>query len=479
MNSLPPCRTLKKQKTFINMLKNKHILLGVCGGIAAYKAVELLRLIKKAGADVKVVMTRSALEFVGETTFRVLSENDVCTGLFNSKESSVRHIDWAGEADAVVIAPATANIIGKIACGIADDALSTMIMAVRSPVMICPSMNTYMYENRAVQRNLDTLEQDGVTILEPGTGDLACKTSGAGRLPEPALIYDRLVKLFYPKDLKGKKILVSAGPTREEIDPVRYISNHSSGKMGYAVAEAAEKRGGEVTLVSGPVPITPPFGVNVVKVISARQMADEMLGYVGRTDPGRIDSADSGRIDSADSGSIDSAEGRMCCADQGRMDGADIIIKVAAVADYRPSDPKESKIKKEQINSDSNIDSNTDSNINSNINSNTDPNTHTLTIDLIENPDILRMMGERKKNQFLAGFAAETENLNANALAKIQKKNLDMIVGNIVGIKGSGFESDTNKVKFFFRDGTVDDLPITSKRQVANRLLDHIISRVK
>lgn len=399
------------------MLKDKTIVLGVCGGIAAYKAVELLRLMKKGGACVRVVMTSSALEFVGETTFRVLSENDVCTALFDSKESSVRHIQWASEADAVVIAPATANIIGKMANGIADDALSTMMMAVTSPVIICPSMNTHMYENRAVQRNLDILEQDGAYILEPGTGELACKTTGAGRLPEPALIYDRVVKLFCPKDLKGRKILISAGPTREAIDPVRYISNHSSGKMGYAVAQAAEKRGGAVTLVSGPVSIAPPFGVELIRVESARQMADEILSH---------------------------------------MDSADIIIKVAAVADYRPSVLHDNKIKKQ------------------------DNPTAALSIELTENPDILKMVGKRKKEgQFLAGFAAETRNLDLHAAAKMEKKNLDMIVGNIVGVKGSGFEADTNKVKFFFRDGTTDDLPLMPKEQVANRLLDQINGRME
>ncbi len=403
------------------MLKDKTVILGVCGGIAAYKSVELLRLIKKAGANVKVAMTRSAMEFVGETTFRILSENDVMTALFhfqsngtlNSKEASVHHIEWASQADAVVIAPATANMIGKLANGIADDALLTMMMAVKSPIMICPSMNTNMYENRAVQRNIDILEQDGMFILEPGTGELACKTSGAGRLPEPELIFDRLEKIFYPKDLKDKKILISAGPTREAIDPVRYISNHSSGKMGYAVAEAAEKRGGKVSLVSGPVSIKLPFGVNLIKVESAQQMANAMIA---------------------------------------EMTDADIIIKVAAVADYRPSVSYEDKIKKHN-----------------------NP-TASLSIELTENPDILKMLGQKKQqHQFLAGFAAETTNLDTHALLKMEKKNLDMIVGNIVGIKGSGFEADTNKVKFFFKDGTTHDLPLMSKIEVANRLLDHIV----
>eukprot|EP00831_Metopus_contortus_P080072 TRINITY_DN8103_c0_g1_i1.p1 TRINITY_DN8103_c0_g1~~TRINITY_DN8103_c0_g1_i1.p1 ORF type:complete len:275 (+),score=53.20 TRINITY_DN8103_c0_g1_i1:529-1353(+) len=229
------------------IFKDKNVILGVCGGIAAYKAVELLRLLKKAGADVRVVMTRSALAFVGETTFRVLSENDVCTGLFNTNESSVRHIEWATAADLMVVAPATANFIGKMAHGIADDALTTMLMAVTTPVVVCPSMNTHMYENLAVQRNLDILEGDGVFIVEPGTGELACKTTGAGRLPDPGVILDRMVAALTTKDLLGKKFLISAGPTREAIDPVRYISNHSSGKMGYAIAAAAEKRGALVT----------------------------------------------------------------------------------------------------------------------------------------------------------------------------------------------------------------------------------------
>lgn len=419
------------------MLKDKTIVLGVCGGIAAYKSVELLRLMKKSGANVKVVMTRSAMEFVGETTFRVLSENDVLTtlfdskGLFNSKDASVRHIEWASEADAVVIAPATANMIGKLANGIADDPLSTMMMAVTVPVIICPSMNTHMYENRALQRNLDTLEQDGMFILEPGTGELACKTRGAGRLPEPELIFDRLVKIFCPKDLKDKKILISAGPTRESIDPVRYISNHSSGKMGYAVAEAAEKRGGAVTLVSGRVSIVPPFGVNLIQIESAIEMADAMLE---------------------------------------QMENADIIIKVAAVADYRPLVSYKDKIKK-QDNPLSSPDDGTEGSH--------DKPVVSLSIELTENPDILKMLGKRKKtNQFLAGFAAETQNLDVHAVAKMEKKNLDMIVGNIVGVKGSGFEADTNKVKLFFRDGTINDLPMMDKLQVAHRLLDNIIARV-
>ncbi len=392
-------------------LKDKNIILGVCGGIAAYKAVELLRLLKKAGACVRVVMTRSALEFVGELTFRVLSGNDVCTGLFNTDISSVRHIEWANNADAVVIAPATANIIAKLAGGIADDALSTMMLAVTCPVMLCPSMNSNMYESLAVQRNLDILENDGVFILEPGSGELACKTSGIGRLPEPGMISDRVDKFFAPKDLKDKKILVSAGPTQEPIDPVRYITNHSSGKMGYSIARSAEKRGADVCLVSGPVAIDPPLGVHLIEIQTAEEMAREVLS---------------------------------------EMEMADIIIMVAAVADYRPVNRERFKIKKK------------DSNKN-------------LTISLVENQDIIKQAGRKKNKQFLVGFAAETNDLEKNALLKMEKKNLDLIVANLVGVEGSGFKSDTNKVKFFFRSGKSEDIPMMDKNLIADRLFDSIL----
>ena len=285
--------------------ENKNILLGVTGGIAAYKAVELLRLLKKAGANVNVVMTHSARKFVGRTTFEVLSENRVLSDLFLETESSVAHIDLATNADAVVIAPATANIIAKLALGIADDALTTTMLAVTAPVMICPSMNTDMYENIRVQRNLDILEEDGFNILDPDSGVLACKSVGAGRLPDPWFIFDRFGAMLVKKDLKNKKILISAGPTVEAIDPVRFISNHSSGKMGYAIARAAEKRGGQVTMVSGPVSLDPPVGVECIDVVTCKEMAQEMLSH---------------------------------------LHGADIIIKVAAVADYRPMDTAHSKI---------------------------------------------------------------------------------------------------------------------------------------
>ncbi|WP_041279451.1 bifunctional phosphopantothenoylcysteine decarboxylase/phosphopantothenate--cysteine ligase CoaBC [Desulfobacula toluolica] len=398
------------------MFKDKHILLGVTGGIAAYKAVELLRLLKKAGANVNVIVTKSALKFVGKTTFEVLSENPVLSDLYFDTQSLVKHIDLATWADAAVIAPATANTIAKLAHGIADDALSTTLLAVTAPVMICPSMNTDMYQNIRVQRNLDILETDGWHIIDPDSGVLACKAVGAGRLPDPWFILDRLEAILTRKDLKGKKILVSAGPTVEPIDPVRFVSNHSSGKMGYAIARAAEKRGGTVTLVSGPVNLDAPVGIERIDVETCEQMASQMLS---------------------------------------NLDQADIIIKVAAVADYKPIDPKTSKIKKK------------------------DNNNKDLCISMTENPDILKLIGEKKtKDQFVVGFAAETDDLEKNALLKIKKKNLDMIAANLVGSSDSGFKADTNKVKLFFRDGSLFDIPLMEKEKVANILIDQVIKKM-
>nr|WP_306304183.1 bifunctional phosphopantothenoylcysteine decarboxylase/phosphopantothenate--cysteine ligase CoaBC [Desulfosarcina cetonica] len=290
------------------VLKDKHIVLGVCGGIAAYKSVELVRRLKKLGARVRVIMTESAARFVGPMTFAVLSENPVCRDLFDDQdEAAIRHIDWAEAAQAVIIAPATANTVAKLASGIADDALSTFMLAVTCPVMICPSMNSNMFEHPATQRNLDRLAADGCQILAPGVGELACKTTGPGRLPEPEEIVDRLISFLTPDDLAGKRVLVTAGPTREAIDPVRFISNPSSGKMGYAIARAAENRGATVTLVSGPVALPPPLNVDVVPVVSVEEMAQAVFA---------------------------------------RVDQADVIVKVAAVSDYRPAISEPHKVKK-------------------------------------------------------------------------------------------------------------------------------------
>ena len=394
-------------------ITGKHILLGVTGGIAAYKSPELLRLFKKAGAEVTVSMTDAAQHFVGRTTFEVLSENPVLSDLWTDTQSSVTHIDVAARSDLAVIAPATANFIGKLAHGIADDALTTTMLALTCPVMICPSMNTDMYQNIRVQQNLDILERDGRYVVDPDSGALACKTVGAGRLPEPWFIFDRACALLNPKDLKGKRVLISAGPTLEPIDPVRYISNHSSGKMGYAIARAAENRGAEVTLVSGPVTLDSPVGVNMIPVDTCEQMASAMLD---------------------------------------QLPEADIIIKVAAVADYRPVSRKERKIKKTE-------------------------GTDALILNLTENKDILKTIGENKRqDQFLVGFAAETNDLETHARVKMDKKNLDMIAANLVGGEDSGFKSDTNKVKLFFKDGRVEDLPLMDKADVAHRLLDAVVN---
>jgi phosphopantothenoylcysteine decarboxylase/phosphopantothenate--cysteine ligase len=394
-------------------ISNKKIVLGVCGGIAAYKSVELLRLISKQGATVRVFMTKSALEFVGRMTFQALSGRPVCTDLFEKgDEASFKHIDWATEADAVVVAPATANVIGKLANGIADDALSTFMLAVTAPVIVCPSMNTNMYQKKAVRRNLETLRNDGYHILEPGSGELACGTTGPGRLPEPEQILDRLLSRVALKDLLNRRVLVTAGPTRESIDPVRFVSNPSTGKMGYAVARAAEYRGAGVTLVSGPSSLPDPLNVDVIKVQTASQMAQAVFKHAGDND---------------------------------------IIIKTAAVSDYRPINPAGHKIKKKQ---------------------------DEMHIQLEKTQDILKELGRRKKDQILVGFAAETDDLHLNAEKKLVEKNLDIMAGNLIGDPAAGFAADTNKVTLFFRDGTHEEVAEMEKDAVAHLLLDRIVERV-
>jgi len=391
-------------------IKGKNIVLGVSGGIAAYKSAELLRLIKKQDASARVVMTKNASSFVGPLTFEALSGNPVCTGLFERGEnSSIRHIEWAKKADAVVVAPATANIIGKLAGGIADDALSTFILAVTCPVMICPSMNTNMYEKISVQRNIDILKKDGYYIVEPSEGELACGTTGHGRLPEPEEILDRLMYCLAPKDFKGKRVLVTAGPTREHIDPVRYISNPSSGRMGYAVARAAEHRGADVVLVSGPTSLRRPVNVETVITKSANEMAAAVFDHIKK---------------------------------------ADIIIKTAAVSDYRPSVTAKQKMKKGE---------------------------GETTLLLERTGDILLELGKKKKNRILVGFAAETENLEKNAREKLKRKNLDIIAGNLLDGESSGFGTETNKVTLFFRNGDKERLPLMDKESVAHIILDRIL----
>jgi phosphopantothenoylcysteine decarboxylase/phosphopantothenate--cysteine ligase len=394
------------------VIQKKNIILGVSGGIAAYKSVELLRLLIKQGANVRVMMTKNAQWFVGPLTFEALSGQPVCTDLFEKNgDASIRHIQWAEEADAVVIAPATANIIGKLSGGIADDALSTFTLAVTCPVIVCPSMNTHMFESRAVQRNLETLRADGHFIIEPESGTLACGTTGPGRLPEPEDILDRIAYYLSTKDLKDKKVLVTSGPTRESIDPVRFISNPSSGKMGFAIARAAEYRGGEVTLITGPTHLPDPNNVKVIRIRTAREMARAVFDH---------------------------------------MEHSDIIIKTAAVSDYRPKNPATHKIKKEK---------------------------GELILYLERTQDILKEIGMRKKDRILVGFAAETENLEQYAETKRVEKNLDIIVGNIVGKPSSGFGADTNKVTLFYKDGTKEPMPLMEKDAVAHILLDRILKK--
>ena len=393
-----------------HIIDKKNIVLGVSGGIAAYKSVELLRLFVKEGANVRVIMTKNAQEFVGALTFEALSGRTVCTDLFEkSDDASIRHIDWAQQADIAVVAPATANIVGKLATGIADDALSTFMMAVTCPVILCPSMNTHMFQSKAVQRNLEILRSDGYFVIDPDSGSLACGTTGPGRLPEPHDILDRTVFYLTPKDLKDKKILITAGPTREPIDPVRFISNPSSGKMGFAVARAAEYRGARVTLITGPTNLLDPNNVAVIRVNTAKEMALAVLD---------------------------------------NFENYDIIIKTAAVSDYRPKDYAEQKLKKDN---------------------------DELVLSLERTQDILKEISRIKKEQVLVGFAAETEHLERHAEQKMAEKKLDIIVGNIVGHPDTGFGADTNTVTLFYKGGTKENLPKMPKDDVANLLLDRIL----
>ncbi len=404
---------LNKKIIMRTKIENKNIVLGVCGGIAAYKSVELLRLLNKQGVKVRVIMTQNARSFVGPLTFEALSGNPVCFDLFQNidtkNDASIRHIDWARDADAVIIAPATANIIGKIANGIADDALTTLMLAVTAPVLLCPSMNTQMYANKAFCRNLSTLRADGYFIVEPEAGELACGDSGPGRLPEPKDILDRLLYRLAQKDLKSKKVLVTAGPTREPIDPVRFISNPSSGKMGYSIAKAAEHRGAKVVLISGPTNLPDPINVEVIKMETAKEMARAVFEC---------------------------------------MEDANIIIKTAAVSDYRPVKLGKRKIKKGK---------------------------DEISLFLKKNQDILKELGRKKKDQILVGFAAETENLEINAEKKLAEKNLDIIAANLVNRSSSGFGSDTNKVVLFYKDKTREALPEMGKDDLAHLLLDRSV----
>ncbi|HEY4744474.1 MAG TPA: bifunctional phosphopantothenoylcysteine decarboxylase/phosphopantothenate--cysteine ligase CoaBC [Desulfuromonadaceae bacterium] len=391
------------------MLKDKQIILGVSGGIAAYKAVELLRLLTKAGATVHVVMTRAAQEFVTPLTFQTLSTNPVHTELFSLiSEQEIGHISLADRADLFIIAPATANCVGKLACGIADDLLTTTVMATKAPVLIAPAMNVNMYTNPIYRDNEERLRRLGYLFVPPEKGTLACGWEGEGKLALPETIFEAAVAALTPRTLDSETILVTAGPTREEIDPVRFISNHSSGKMGYALAREAQRRGARVILVSGPVALAPPVGVELINVESAAEMRAAVMD---------------------------------------RAAGCTVVIKAAAVADYRPIERETAKIKKQN---------------------------GEMTLQLVKNPDILAELGQLAERPFLVGFAAETHDLEKAAAKKLMEKNLDMIVANDVSRPDAGFNVDTNAARLLFRGGRVVDCPLMSKDALAGLILDHI-----
>jgi phosphopantothenoylcysteine decarboxylase/phosphopantothenate--cysteine ligase len=390
------------------IFQGKKIVLGVTGGIAAYKAVELLRLLMCAGAQVQVVMTKSAQEFVSPLTFHTLSGEPVRTALFGRGADPLEHISLAQAVDALVIAPATANCIGKMAAGIGDDILTTLILAATRPILVCPAMNVKMYENPVVQKNLDLLRQRGFNIVEPDTGEMACGAYGSGRLPEPAAIVEALASLLSPKDLEGYQILVSAGPTHEDLDPVRFLTNRSTGKMGYALARMAQRRGAAVCLVSGPSALASPQGVERLLVRSALEMQQALAT---------------------------------------RFTQSDALIMSAAVSDYRPAGFAEQKIKRGE---------------------------KEMLVKLTHNPDILKSLGALKTRQVMVGFAAETLDIVQHAQLKLEQKNLDLIVANDVSAEDSGFAVDTNRVTLIHRSGEAESLPLLSKDEVADRVLDRV-----
>lgn len=415
------------------MLNGKKIVLGVTGGIAAYKCVDLASRLRKKGAEVHVILTRGAQNFVTETAMREISGNPVITSMWGEIHNyDVEHIALATLADVVLIAPATANVLAKAAAGIADDMLTTTVLATRAPIFFAPAMNSNMYENPVTQQNITTLQQRGWQLIPPASGHLACGTSGIGRMPEPAELVEVLENYFIGgggsvesadgntmdstmgnimgSTMQGLKLLVTAAGTREPIDPVRYIGNRSSGKMGYAIAEAAARLGAKVTLISGPSALQPPAGVEFFGVESAREMRQLV---------------------------------------QERFPACNIVIKAAAVADYRVKNVSDQKIKK---------------------------NDAELTLVLEKNPDILKELGEMKQpHQTLVGFAAETQNLLQYAKGKLEKKNLDMIVANDVSKPQAGFNVDTNLIKLLKRDGSIEELPLMSKKELAYIILDRVM----
>ena len=392
------------------MLAGKTVLLCVSGSIAAYKIAYLASALKKLKADVHVLMTRNATNFINPITFETLTGNKCLVDTFDRNfEFSVEHVSLAKAADVVLVAPASANVIAKLAHGLADDMLTTTVLACTCRKIISPAMNTRMFENPITQDNLKICEHYGMEVISPASGYLACGDTGAGKMPEPEVLLQYILKeVQYEKDLKGKKILVTAGPTREAIDPVRYITNHSTGKMGYAIAKTAALRGAEVTLVSGPAEVEPPMFVNFVPVVTAKDMFEAVTS---------------------------------------RSDEMDAVIKAAAVADYRPKCVNTEKTKKKDGD---------------------------MAIELERTDDILKWLGEHKKeSQFLCGFSMETEHMLENSRAKLKKKNLDMIVANNLKVAGAGFGTDTNVVTMI-RENKETELPIMSKEEVAGAILDEI-----
>jgi len=389
-------------------VKGKKVLVGVTGGIAAYKAAELVRLLIKADLQVEVAMTESATWFITPLTLETLSGNRVITRMFGRDETPMDHIRCGQDADLIIIAPATANIIGKLAHGIGDDFLSTCMLAATAKTLLCPAMNDQMFQNPAVQDNLALLQKRGFFVMSPDSGELACGSDGPGRLPDPANILEQALVLLSEQDLKGLKIMVTAGPTTEYIDPVRYITNRSSGKMGYALALAALRRGAKVVLISGPTPLKPPPGLIFCPVKTAEEMRQAVFDH---------------------------------------REGCHVIIKAAAVSDYRPKETAGHKVKK---------------------------GAESLSLIMAQNPDILTLLGQTKKDHpcILVGFAAETQNLLENAQKKITAKNLDMIVANDVSRTDAGFGTDTNAVKIIYADGRVEDSPLMGKIEVAHLILD-------
>ena len=393
------------------MLAGKNITIGVTGGIAAFKAAQLVSKLKSGGAELNVIMTRSAQEFVKPLTFQVLSGNSVRTDLFEALPGSVQHIELATWPDLIVIAPATANVLGKAAAGIGDDLLTTVILAASCPVLFCPAMNVNMYTNAVVQRNMKVLRSLGYEFVEPGTGRLACGTEGRGRLADLDLIIEKIESLLGPgRDMEGLTVMVTAGPTVEHIDPVRYLTNRSSGKMGYAVAGAAVSRGAKTLLISGPTALKPPGGVELISVETASQMYEAVLE---------------------------------------NYSGVDVVVKAAAVADYRPKEVSGQKIKKQDI---------------------------PLSLELVRNKDILAELGQRKNKQILVGFAAETSDLEKYSLLKVEGKNLDFLVANDVSQNGAGFGTDTNIVMFVYPGGNIKQMPLMDKKDLAHRILDEVLA---